>query len=173
MSVEEAQRKLAEYRAKKQREAALNRYKAQIKIMFSKFFPKKPEKTSDTNCDTNTDKKEVLEPLIVEDINSECESASALSDEEENLSCTIYDYIYYFLWFVLWVSLYIVFVRLQFGTVYFIVSLLLAIYFNTRTGPKKVNEVSAYSVFNRNCESIDGTLNAEQLTREMIYGGFR
>lgn len=49
-------------------------------------------------------------------------------------------------------------------------SALLGIYFNTRTEPKKRNEMSAYSVFNKNCESIDGTLKAEQFEREIRYG---
>lgn len=43
-------------------------------------------------------------------------------------------------------------------------------YLNTRTRPKKKNEISAYSVFNKNCESIPGTLKAEQFEREMRYG---
>lgn len=50
--------------------------------------------------------------------------------------------------------------------VYLVISGLLFIYFNTRTGPKKEGEVSAYSVFNPNCEAIDGTLKAEQFERE-------
>lgn len=104
----------------------------------------------------------------IHEVNSDIESG--LEDEEK---ITLYDYIYYILWFILWVTIYAIFVKLQFGTIYFIVSLLIAMYFNTRTGPKKKNEISAYSVFNKNCESIKGTLNAEQLTREMVYGGFR
>lgn len=43
-------------------------------------------------------------------------------------------------------------------------------YLNTRTGPKRKHEISAYSVFNKNCESIPGTLKAEQFEREMRYG---
>lgn len=58
----------------------------------------------------------------------------------------------------------------MFGTVYFIVSLLIGIYLNTRTQPRSKNEISAYSVFNKNCESIDGTLKAEQFEREIRYG---
>jgi len=41
---------------------------------------------------------------------------------------------------------------------------------NTRTGPKEPNEISAYSVFNPNCERIQGTLDAETLEKEMKYG---
>lgn len=49
-------------------------------------------------------------------------------------------------------------------------SALVGIYLNTRTGPKPKNEISAYSVFNENCEAIDGTLKGEQFEREIRYG---
>lgn len=61
-------------------------------------------------------------------------------------------------------------IEMKFGIVFLIVSALFGIYFNTRTKPKRKNEISAYSVFNANCESIDGTLKAEQFEREIRYG---
>jgi hypothetical protein len=74
------------------------------------------------------------------------------------------------LYFLLWTILYTIAIHLEFGTVYFIVSFLYAIWINTRTGPKKEGEISAYSVFNPNCEAIDGTLKAEQFEQELRYG---
>ncbi|XP_071453934.1 SAYSvFN domain-containing protein 1 [Hetaerina americana] len=74
------------------------------------------------------------------------------------------------LYILLWVLLYVIAVELEFGIVYFILSVLLFIWLNTRTGPKAPGEVSAYSVFNPNCEAIDGTLNAEQFESELRYG---
>lgn len=74
------------------------------------------------------------------------------------------------LYFLLWITLYTIAIHLEFGTVYFIVSFLYAIWRNTGTGPKKDGEVSAYSVFNPNCEAIDGTLKAEQFEQELRYG---
>lgn len=53
---------------------------------------------------------------------------------------------------------------------FLVLSALAGIYYNTRTGPKRRGEVSAYSVFNKNVESIDGTLKAEQFEREIRYG---
>lgn len=53
---------------------------------------------------------------------------------------------------------------------YIIVSSFCIIWLNTRVGPKKEGEVSAYSVFNPNCEAIDGTLKAEQFEKEIRYG---
>lgn len=79
----------------------------------------------------------------------------------------------YTLWvvyFLFWVTLYIIAIELKFGLVFLMFSALFGIYFNTRTGPKKSNEMSAYSVFNKNCESIDGTLKAEQFENEIRYG---
>lgn len=67
------------------------------------------------------------------------------------------------LWFCLWG----LFIELQFGAVFFSISLLLFVYFNTRTGPKD-DKLSAYSVFNKDCERIQGTLTAEQLQKNMF-----
>ncbi|XP_068619134.1 SAYSvFN domain-containing protein 1 [Battus philenor] len=74
------------------------------------------------------------------------------------------------IYFIIWLTIYIISLKLEFGAVYFVFSVLIGIYLNTRTGPKKKGEVSAYSVFNENCTSIEGTLNAEQLVKEIMYG---
>lgn len=79
-------------------------------------------------------------------------------------------YITYGLWFCFWATCWLIAIELKFGIVYLLFSALFGIYFNTRTEPKRKGEISAYSVFNENCESIKGTLKAEQLEREMIYG---
>lgn len=71
---------------------------------------------------------------------------------------------------LVWLTLFAIFLKLQFGAVFFTLSCLVGIYLNTRTRPKKEGEVSAYSVFNENCVSIDGTLKAEQFEREIRYG---
>lgn len=91
-------------------------------------------------------------------------------DDAPLLKCSLLDYVYYCLCFVLWATIYAIFIKLQFGTVYLLLSGLIGMYLNTTTRPKKRNEVSAYSVFNKNCESIPGTLKAEQFEREMRYG---
>lgn len=81
-----------------------------------------------------------------------------------------YKYFIYLIWFCFWATCWMIAIELKFGIVYLLFSALFFIYFNTRTGPKRQDEVSAYSVFNKNCESIKGTLTAEQLAGEMIYG---
>lgn len=106
--------------------------------------------------------------MLLQELNDEV--ASNPESEDENIECFSYiDLIHYALWFTLWLCIYVVFIKLQFGTVYLIISGIIGMYINTRTGPKKVNEISAYSVFNKNCESIQGTLKGEQLEKEMGY----
>lgn len=46
-------------------------------------------------------------------------------------------------------------------------SLLLGICLNTRVKPKGKKEPSAYSVFNENCEAIDGTFKAEMFEKQL------
>jgi len=61
-------------------------------------------------------------------------------------------------------------VHIEFGAVFLVISALMFIYLNTRTSPRDNGELSAYSVFNPNCEAIDGTLKAEQFEAELRYG---
>ncbi|XP_012602379.1 SAYSvFN domain-containing protein 1 [Microcebus murinus] len=73
-----------------------------------------------------------------------------------------------FLKVLLWLVLLGLFVELEFGLAYFVLSLFYWMYVGTR-GPeeKQEGEKSAYSVFNPGCEAIQGTLTAEQLEREL------
>lgn len=70
------------------------------------------------------------------------------------------------LWFTMWAF----FTHLEFGAPYFVISLIYVLYRSLRTGPKEENRLSAYSVFNPNCERLDGTFTAEQFERELRYG---
>lgn len=70
-----------------------------------------------------------------------------------------------------WLLLFVAFVKIEFGAVYFTISLLVIIYWNTATSKRKRGEVSAYSVFNKGCESIDGTLKPEHLEKSLLYRG--
>ncbi|XP_070166436.1 uncharacterized protein Saysd1 [Polyergus mexicanus] len=92
---------------------------------------------------------------------------------EENVQqskSTIIIKVIYLLYFLLWVTLYAIAVKYEFGAVYFVLSALVFICLNTRSGPKRRDEPSAYSVFNPNCEAIEGTLDASQFEREIRYG---
>lgn len=75
-----------------------------------------------------------------------------------------------FLKFLLWLVLLGLFVELEFGLPYFVLSMFYWIYIGTRgPGERQNGEKSAYSVFNPGCEAIQGTLTAEQLERELQY----
>lgn len=68
--------------------------------------------------------------------------------------------------FLLWAILFVIFIKLEFGVVYFVISLLVIIYLNT--GRRKPGTKSAYSVFNPNVERIQGQLTAEQLQQNLL-----
>ncbi len=69
---------------------------------------------------------------------------------------------------LLWATVYYIFIVFEFGFVYFTLSVFYFIWRNTRTRRKKrEGEMSAYSVFNPNCEPIHGTVSPTQLTREL------
>lgn len=75
-----------------------------------------------------------------------------------------------FLKVLLWLVLLGLFVELEFGLVYFVLSLFYWMYVGTRDPEeKKAGEKSAYSVFNPGCEAIQGTLTAEQFERELLH----
>lgn len=71
---------------------------------------------------------------------------------------------------LLWFILFGLFVEIEFGVVYVIFSSMFLIYINTRTREKLKDEPSAYSVFNPNCERLQGSLTAEQFESELRYG---
>lgn len=111
-----------------------------------------------------------------DDLSSEDGDASERSEHEvlddAQREESKYKYFIYLIWFCFWATCWMIAIELKFGIVYLLFSALFFVYFNTRTGPKRRDEVSAYSVFNKNCESIKGTLTAEQLAGEMMYGPF-
>ncbi|XP_056424620.1 SAYSvFN domain-containing protein 1 isoform X2 [Hyla sarda] len=72
--------------------------------------------------------------------------------------------------FLLWLVLLGLFVELEFGLAYFLLSMFYWMYEGTRrSGLRKKGEKSAYSVFNPGCEAIQGTITAEQFERELQY----
>lgn len=76
-------------------------------------------------------------------------------------------YCTWLIYFLIWATLFAIAVELKFGSVFFMLSLLIGICVNTRVKPKGKKEISAYSVFNENCESIDGTFKAEMFEKQL------
>lgn len=60
-------------------------------------------------------------------------------------------------------------IHVGFGAVYFATSCFAFIWLNLGTRRRREGEMSAYSVFNPNCQSIQGTLTAEQFEAEIRH----
>ncbi|XP_014218467.1 SAYSvFN domain-containing protein 1 [Copidosoma floridanum] len=140
--------RLAAWRAKKRKEAMVCR----IKEVLS--WQRSP-------TGSTVDDKDDLESIISED---------SIDFSTPPRDSTFFTWTMCCLYFLLWATLYIIAIETEFGAAYFVISALIFIYFNTRSGPKRKGEVSAYSVFNPNCQSIDGTLKPEQFEQEIRFG---
>ena len=133
-----------------------------------------------------------LQPLrrrIAPDLRAETEQSSKEEEEEtecsETLPWTRLDWAIIFIKFLVWVCMQVrgllthwpsftlshhqvIFIKIEFGAVFFLVSAILLM--TSNLGKRKAGEASAYSVFNENCEAIDGTLTAQQFEREIRHG---
>ncbi|KAL3084703.1 hypothetical protein niasHT_031588 [Heterodera trifolii] len=67
----------------------------------------------------------------------------------------------------LWLSGQLLAAHVQFGFVYFVLSALLLLLLNL--GVRREGELSAYSVFNPNCERLPGQLTGEHFERDMLF----
>lgn len=164
MNIEE---KLAKFREKKNEEKLIERKKQKyFNFKISDIFSfSNNEKAS---CNKQNESNQIVKrrnlikpkespPLLINEIEETPEA------EPEELKFKI---LKIFLKFLLWFILLTIFIKLEFGLVYFVCSLLVIIYLNTNVGKK--SKVSAYSVFNPNFERIQGTVTAEQLERNLI-----
>ncbi|CAK6962777.1 SAYSvFN domain-containing protein 1 [Scomber scombrus] len=71
---------------------------------------------------------------------------------------------------LLWLVLLGLFAELEFGLPFFVISLFYWLYEGLRSpAARKPGELSAYSVFNPDCQPLLGALTAEQLEGEMGY----
>lgn len=71
---------------------------------------------------------------------------------------------------LLWLVLQGLFVELEFGLPFFVISLFYWLYEGLRSpAAREPGELSAYSVFNPDCQPLLGSLTAEQLEGEMGY----
>jgi hypothetical protein len=91
-------------------------------------------------------------------------------EEEEEESFTNWKIIVIKL--LLWLTLLLIFIRLEFGSIYFIVSLLYLIWSSLGSRRRRQrDQLSAYSVFNPNFEKLQGTFSAEDYDRQLRRGG--
>ncbi|PRP79412.1 hypothetical protein PROFUN_08173 [Planoprotostelium fungivorum] len=88
------------------------------------------------------------------------------------LPISVVDFVYSipietYLGFALWFLLFFVFIRLEFGVVFFICSLFFLMFSNL--GQRKEGELSAYNVFNRGGKALPGQLTASQFESEILH----
>uniref|UniRef100_A0A182W118 SAYSvFN domain-containing protein n=1 Tax=Anopheles minimus TaxID=112268 RepID=A0A182W118_9DIPT len=184
--------KLDSYRKTKRRQAILNDFKERIYNMVSFHQVQTEEKASHVIIEADNElspkesyikkKKEdaehavkvsvkmvrfhpSTEPTLLEPDLSD-DTVSNEPEQPEAKPRSWLTYLTYLVYFLFWATLYAIAIELRFGVVFLMLSALFGIYFNTRT-KKAPGEISAYSVFNENCEAIDGTLKAEQFEREI------
>ena len=96
-------------------------------------------------------------------------SIPPVHEEEKNDTQCLNEWQLMILRWVVWAVLFGIFIEMEFGTVFFVLSLFYFIYLSLRYSRRNPWEPSAYSVYNKNCESIDGSLTAEQFERELRY----
>uniref|UniRef100_A0A2M4CYP3 SAYSvFN domain-containing protein n=1 Tax=Anopheles darlingi TaxID=43151 RepID=A0A2M4CYP3_ANODA len=177
--------KLDSYRKTKRRQAVLNDVKDLFYNMVSFQQVRGEEKVTHVIIEsdsapqteepstTRTAKVKVkvkrVPPASIRPASSDDELSYPQVEESEETPAkprSLLTYLTYLVYLLFWVTLYAIAIELGFGVVFLMLSALFGIYFNTRTR-KAPGEISAYSVFNKNCEAIDGTLKAEQFEREI------
>ncbi|EDV93870.1 GH19568 [Drosophila grimshawi] len=167
------QEQLRQYRQQKQRKDLLTRIKTKAKRF---WMLGTGADITQGKSETTIDIKEsgLIYETIDENVASSEDDELLPQDNRTNANANeeskCLKYTLWTVYLLFWVTLYVIAIELKFGVVFLMFSALFGIYFNTRTGPRKPSEISAYSVFNKNCESIDGTLKAEQFEREIRYG---
>ena len=98
------------------------------------------------------------------------EDNSAENSTEFEATSNKCDWISFSLKCLLWCLLQALFIEIEFGIIFFIASCLFFMVASLRGSKRKANELSAYSVFNKNFERIEGTLTAEQFDKEIRHG---
>ncbi|KYM83586.1 Uncharacterized protein C6orf64 [Atta colombica] len=158
--------RLEAYRRKKRRQEMMESIKSVMRNIFSwnreiriEKFEESMKEEQVKLCKQSVDVEEDVQEIDVQEEDNTQESQS-----------TVLKRIIYLLYFLLWATLYMIALEYEFGAVYFVLSALIFICLNTRSGPKRRGEPSAYSVFNPNCEAIEGTLDASQFEKEIRYG---
>ena len=71
---------------------------------------------------------------------------------------------------LLWCTLQALFNEIEFGVAFFVASCLFFIVWSLKGSRRNPSQLSAYSVFNKDFEQLQGTLTAEQFEREIRHG---
>ncbi|XP_076463522.1 uncharacterized protein LOC143295788 [Babylonia areolata] len=161
--------KLAEYRAKKRKEQRQKDNLTLSQRIFGLF-----RRTDSTDSNRKKDEDQMAEPASPQQQSPDSPDTSGCDAEEEEEEFDPppqkYRWLLLALKAALWCTVWLIFIELQFGAVFFTISALVFVYWNTRTGRRgKKASLSAYSVFNPNCERLQGTITAEQFEAELLH----
>ncbi|KAJ0061021.1 hypothetical protein NL108_004738 [Boleophthalmus pectinirostris] len=157
------EQKLAEFRARRQ--AAQSAQKDQ-------HVPQEPEETADQSPEEKTETKatEVKSPATQSETKQDKSDWLLDTAVGRWLSSRLAFTNLTLLKLLLWLVLLGLFAELEFGLPFFVISLFYWIYEGLRSpGARQPGELSAYSVFNPDCQPLLGSLTAEQLEGEMGY----
>ncbi|XP_024882158.1 uncharacterized protein LOC112461223 [Temnothorax curvispinosus] len=160
--------RLEAYRRKKRREETMESIKSVMRNIFSWNRNNRIEKSVEES--TSEEQVKLCEQSVDVQEEEVQEEDAQEEDSVQESRGTVLNRVIYLLYFLLWATLYVIALEYEFGAVYFVLSALVFICLNTRSGPKRRGEPSAYSVFNPNCEAIEGTLDASQFEKEIRYG---
>ncbi|XP_012671183.1 SAYSvFN domain-containing protein 1 [Clupea harengus] len=173
--MEKMEQRLAEFRARKKAEATNNRYKQNEQ---TPTVSSEKQAVSESTTNEKTEEKQ-LPPTVNTssvpattaghsrlDLDWWMESALGRWLGVERLAITNLTVLKVLLWLVL-LGL---FSELDFGLPFFLISLFYWLYEGLRAPTeRRQGELSAYSVFNPDCQPLLGALTAEQLEGEMGY----
>lgn len=171
-------------------EEELAKFRAQLKVKQNAVNEKGPEQpvrvksgsqseSNDTDSDAKPGKLTKLrkrrEPVQTAPMAAPSSSRIVVTDEpvvDEDSTCrwTMLDVATFVTKLTLWCLLMALFVVLEFGAVFFAISVFYVMFTNFRKRPRLRGELSAYSVFNPNVEAIDGSLTAQDLERQLTMG---
>ncbi|KAL3872686.1 hypothetical protein ACJMK2_035896 [Sinanodonta woodiana] len=149
--------KLAAYRADKQKEQSLLTKFSPTKL----FLRQQKEGPLSSEENISNDSRKHTERQLGK--------IDTVHDAENKKTHSWLTYLNLCLKIILWLLLWAYFIHVEFGSVFFVLSLFFFLYKGTRTGPIE-KKLSAYSVFNPNFETLEGTFTAEQFEKELKYG---
>ncbi|KAJ2953442.1 hypothetical protein O0L34_g1036 [Tuta absoluta] len=174
------EQKLREYRALRRRKELIDNTKAKlentkqkvIKFLTPKFLTEMEKKEEEVLLMEEEPVFKERPPAYEDPIEavSEVSELESVEEEIQNPESWKYFITKWTIYTIIWATGWMFFIMQGFGAVYFAISILIGICLNTSVRKKRPGEASAYSVFNKNCESIDGDLKAEELQRQMMMG---
>lgn len=162
----EVNAKLEAYRTKKKTEHQAEQRRSRIwEILTFQFLVRSNSKPVTKSQQTDHDVNIADLEVISDDIKT-------IDEEEEDTAkpWTLIDFAIVFVKILMWGVGQWGFVKVGFGAVYFTTSCFAFMWLNLGTAKRKNNSApSAYSVFNPNCEKIQGTFDADQIEDQLRH----